>query len=122
MKKIGLFILLAFFTLSCGLSATLPTDILAVKSALPTEYNTVILQPTESKQVFTVCNSGGLRLRSAAGTANSELAILADGEIVSRTDTPAKYPVVIAWYEVVTESGLKGWVMSKYLVFGTECK
>jgi hypothetical protein len=110
--------LVSLSVISCGVQATLPTSIplsVDVKSQ-------ATIQPTASPQVFTVCNSGGLRLRSAAGTANSELAILADGEIVSRTDTPSEYPAVYPWYEVVTEDGITGWVISKYLNFGTTCK
>jgi len=67
-----------------------------------------------AEMIMTVCNSGGLHLRADPGTSAEVLAILSDGEIVTRTNAKPKYPSIIAWYQVIAD-GVTGWVSSKYL-------
>jgi len=105
--------LLVCLSLSCGMSAQLPTQTATprVKAESP------MVQPKatdEARQMMTVYHSGGLRLRECAGQSCKEVEILPDGEIVTLTGK-SETVTLIPWYEVVTEDGRTGWVLSKYL-------
>jgi uncharacterized protein YgiM (DUF1202 family) len=79
--------------------------------------NAEIIQigPTHTEPVWmVVCNSGGLNLRTGAGTDEQVIKILQDGQEVAltgRIDTP----VFTDWYEIRVGAFLTGWVSSRYL-------
>ena len=114
MKRKYLFIVLTMlFLLACVVptAATVDRGKSPASTELPARVNTL---PTVTPKVYTVCRAYNLRLRVDAGTDQKEMALLADGTTVTRTETEPKYPSVIAWYEVEA-SDMTGWVSSKYL-------
>jgi len=109
---------LAWLILSaCGVVTPMPQQSASV--TMETYINSKpapIAEPTDFPRQTRVCNSGGLNVRSAAGTGNEVVSEpLKDGIIVTltgRQETPQNG--VFLWYQIESEEFI-GWVNSRYL-------
>jgi uncharacterized protein YgiM (DUF1202 family) len=115
MKRISLFVgLLAVLAMACGVQVS--GDVLPTTE--PTELPTVIgvlAVPTPAPLVLaTVSNSGGLYLRSCAGTDCGVLAVLSDGDSVRLVGNPIVTEAMEVWQKVITADGV-GYVDPQYI-------
>lgn len=114
MKRLLFILILA--SLACGAPITAISSTPAPKAA---NIAAEIVSKSDTSQVMTVCNSGGLNVRAGAGTDFPTVtpAPLPDGVQVLWTGRQVT-PVVVPWYEIIVvidDEPYTGWVFSKYL-------
>lgn len=109
-RFILLLCLLVMSTFACTVS-TSAADASGVKFT-PRSTATMPVKSTQQPQNRVICRSGGLNVRSGAGTAFSSVSVLADGSRVVLTGLQQVAKDGGVWKQIATPAG---WVNSDYL-------